>query len=228
MSEQQLTELSEKLGQLAEAMRVSHEGLSTRLETAQTQLSARLDTAEAAQVEIRQSHATQMAAITEALSRLGGGGPSGGFNPAARPFLPGSAGSFEFLPASVGGAAPAQAGGSSSADQGPKSGLFEGFHHKMMGKPAVYDGDPKHWQKWKKRFRAYCQMENENFYNWLLHAGGHPDPLPNVCLDQGQVTFSRRLYASLLQMVEGKAFQIVDFEPEGNGLEAWRKLHLEY
>eukprot|EP00971_Amphidinium_carterae_P333905 6468909-Amphidinium_carterae.1 len=89
--------------------------------------------------------------------------------------------------------------------------------------PDFFKGDVADWRQWSSKFRAFVgAMHGGQVGKWLdIVEQNRGTSALKAVLGAGCESASATLHAALIQVVEGRAFVIVDRSGGGEGLEAW-------
>ena len=105
---------------------------------------------------------------------------------------------------------------------------------RTVGKLSEFSGSAESWSDWSFKATAWFALLNPplpqdtTVSDLLERARSAPQDIRREQMDPETRSFSEVVYNVLVQVVKGKALGIVRMTPRLNGLEAWRKLHMEY
>ena len=103
---------------------------------------------------------------------------------------------------------------------------------KGVGKPNVFDSDPKRWHPFSFRYANYADALFKGAAALLEWAAEQDDEITELSGAVGLVDdvdeVNRQLYTSLASMADGEALDITRNTPTGQGLEVWRRLNKRY
>ena len=97
-----------------------------------------------------------------------------------------------------------------------------------VAKPQTSDGGEAAWPAWCFVFESYALLLSKDLARHMDKACDlDEDPYIHEMADSA-VELARVLYAILVSVVQNKALSILLNVEKGNGLQAWRRLKLEY
>ncbi len=98
---------------------------------------------------------------------------------------------------------------------------------RAVGKPRSFDGLYANWTEWSFMFRSYCSLLSPNLETFVIRSAQTPGAVP-MSADADEAALHRDMFHLLSMLTTGKALQEMQRCPVGNGLEAWRRLCVEY
>ena len=99
---------------------------------------------------------------------------------------------------------------------------------RQLGKPDKFDGRDENWKEWKFVTKSYLCAVNQHSRPLLDRAESPEGFVYNAGLDPGEAAISSQIYYVLVLLTKGRALDKVQAAGEGEGLHAWRLLHLQF
>ena len=95
-------------------------------------------------------------------------------------------------------------------------------------KLTEFGGDPAEYEDWRFSFKSFVGMVQPAWIDILEAAQVAERPLGNAGLSAEAITASKKLFYMLSSCSQGAARILLRKQAPGEGLEAWRQLHLRY
>ena len=89
-----------------------------------------------------------------------------------------------------------------------------------------FDGSDVHWEPWALKLEAYCELVG--LAAAMEVAAEHDAPVQMADMSDDNKKITKSLYALLVSKTDGRSFALVSLVPGKSGLEAWRRLKIEY
>ena len=99
------------------------------------------------------------------------------------------------------------------------------IHPKHMMPDKFEDGKEREWRKWRDEMESYVEQMRPMIKDRMREAKDEDDP---VEVDDVEEPDSKELHMLLKNRTGGEAYRIVVAVGNGNGLEAWRRLHKHF
>jgi len=109
------------------------------------------------------------------------------------------------------------------------SGLTSTVDLRVLGKPKEFNGSQERWTAWSFQFESFCGACDQRLADSMMLATTSELPIA-MPTEVGDVMLSRTLYHMLVMLVQedSPAYTKMQACPRGNGMEAWRRFHVEW